>query len=298
MKKLLFITSYLVLIISHLYSQSNHFTIGDHQVIFDNQYYYDLLGDDSIKVDTTRVLLKFSESVLIATRNAIISYGFTELSHSNSGVYCFKYPLQESFLESATWLSNQSNIEEIHWSHLLKPPYLDVTIPHDQHTANPPYWELIKTQIAYSPDVEDYAWQHTVGEQWIRVAIIDDGLLWSDADFSPDNGLGYDYYNGDPNPEPTAYEFSHGTTMASIIAARTGNQFGLCGIAGGYYYDTTIYPITMMALRVGGPLEWSTGALYVISYQLTHMPENLLKYLINSVLDFYLSLKKCIMKFY
>lgn len=56
MKKLLFITSYLVLIISHLYSQSNHFTIGDHQVIFDNQYYYDLLGDDSIKVDTTRVL--------------------------------------------------------------------------------------------------------------------------------------------------------------------------------------------------------------------------------------------------
>jgi len=114
------------------------------------------------------------------------------------------------------------------------------------------YWELEKTSISYWEntwgDPQQYAWSYSVGNPNIIVAILDDGLTWADADFTPDNQLGYDYYSDDYTTEPVLGHVSHGTTMASIIAGKTANQHGLCGIAGGYGPSNA--PVTLMIQRV------------------------------------------------
>lgn len=103
-----------------------------------------------------------------------------------------------------------------------------------------------RTQICWEDDETPYAWQLTTGDPNVTIAVLDDGLVIT-PDFD-ENLPGYDYYDNDIDYSPNPYHVSHGTRMSTIIAAKTSNQYGLYGIAGGDGQSSK--PITIMTLRV------------------------------------------------
>jgi len=91
---------------------------------------------------------------------------------------------------------------------------------------NDPYWgsqwapEKIEAQIA---------WDTTVGDSSILVAVVDTGIYYAHEDLA-DNyvALGYDWVNDDPYPLD---DNGHGTHCAGIIAAVINNNVGIAGLA-------------------------------------------------------------------
>ena len=87
--------------------------------------------------------------------------------------------------------------------------------------------------VGFDSDAE-LAWDRSQvwGSSSIVIAIIDSGV---DTDH-PDLRVvtGYDYGNGDTNPNPDAIDDGpHGTNCAGVAAARGNNTIGVAGIAGG-----------------------------------------------------------------
>jgi len=84
------------------------------------------------------------------------------------------------------------------------------------------------------------AWQITTGDQSTVIAIIDDGVAQDHVDLATKFVAGYDAYGGDNDPTPNPWD-GHGTAVAGIAAAVTGNPFGIKGIGS---------DVAIMAVRV------------------------------------------------
>ncbi len=86
------------------------------------------------------------------------------------------------------------------------------------------------------------AWNYSVGESFVKVGVIDDGIKYLHPEFGgnpplskvkggtdwTNNGSPWDYYSS-PNQNVTG----HGTQVAGIIGALRNNSQGVAGIAGG-----------------------------------------------------------------
>jgi subtilisin family serine protease len=132
-------------------------------------------------------------------------------------------------------------------------------------------WGLRNTRVPGMDINVTTAWEYTTGDPRVIVAIIDGSVdlfhqdlypnIWKNTGEIPENGIdddnnGYidDYYgwnfrgnNGDVSPCPFARE-SHGTHVAGIVAARTNNNQGIAGIAGGW---DTAAGVRIMLFRTG-----------------------------------------------
>lgn len=91
---------------------------------------------------------------------------------------------------------------------------------------NDPYWSY---QWGPAKIEADYAWDTTVGDPSVLVAVIDTGIDWDHPDLA-DNyvDLGYDWVHMDPDPMD---DNGHGTHCAGIIAATINNSIGIAGLA-------------------------------------------------------------------
>jgi thermitase len=91
---------------------------------------------------------------------------------------------------------------------------------------NDPDWVL---QWGPAKIEADYAWDTTIGDPSVLVAVIDTGVDWDHPDLT-DNyvPLGYDWVNMDPDPMD---DDGHGTHCAGIIAATLNNGIGVAGLA-------------------------------------------------------------------
>ncbi|MGD8543639.1 MAG: S8 family serine peptidase [Candidatus Bathyarchaeota archaeon] len=91
---------------------------------------------------------------------------------------------------------------------------------------NDPYW-----MMQWGPEkIEaDYAWNTTIGDSSVLVAVIDTGIDWNHPDLVANYvALGYDWVNNDTDPMD---DYGHGTHCAGIIAAELNNSVGIAGVA-------------------------------------------------------------------
>lgn len=103
----------------------------------------------------------------------------------------------------------------------------------------------------YGPPMMGFpaAWSSSAGygSPSIKVAIIDSGLYKAHTDFQASRILtGYDYVNGDANPDDTC---GHGTHVTGTVAATTNNNVGVAGMS-----QATILPLKALQ-AVGGILS-------------------------------------------
>jgi len=75
----------------------------------------------------------------------------------------------------------------------------------------------------------DWAWNTTMGDSSVLVAVVDTGIDWNHPDLA-DNyvPLGYDWANNDSDPMD---DHGHGTHCAGVIAAVINNNIGIAGLA-------------------------------------------------------------------
>ena len=85
------------------------------------------------------------------------------------------------------------------------------------------------------------------GSSAVKVAVIDSGLYKAHADFTPASRFltGYDYVNGDSNPND---DCGHGTHVTGTVAATTNNGAHVAGMS-----QATILPLKALG-AVGGLL--------------------------------------------
>lgn len=91
---------------------------------------------------------------------------------------------------------------------------------------NDPYWG---TQWGPQRIEADYAWNTTVGNSSVLVAVIDTGIDWTHPDIAANYvPVGYDWVNNDTDPMD---DHGHGTHVAGIIAGVINNGIGIAGIS-------------------------------------------------------------------
>jgi subtilisin family serine protease len=115
--------------------------------------------------------------------------------------------------------------EEVHGSNLAR--YTEPNMKFQVLSVpNDPDWSL---QWGPQKIGADWAWNTTIGNSSVLVAVIDTGVDWNHPDLSANYvALGYDWVNGDNNPMD---DHGHGTHCAGIIAAVLNNSVGIAGLA-------------------------------------------------------------------
>jgi hypothetical protein len=95
------------------------------------------------------------------------------------------------------------------------------------------------------------AWAQGYTGQGVTVAVIDDAVLTSHFDLDANIVAGFDFRDGDNNPNPNFSNETHGTFVAGVIAAELANNGGVT-ITGG------AYNARIMPLRISTTVSSST----------------------------------------
>ncbi|MCA8997222.1 MAG: S8 family serine peptidase, partial [Planctomycetaceae bacterium] len=147
-----------------------------------------------------------------------------------------------------------SGLASVHWA---APNYIYAVsdprelIPNDPDYGNQYHHPVMQNQLA---------WDITLGDSGVIIAVTDDGVDWDHVDLAaniwnnpgeiPGNGIdddsngyiddvrGWDFIDNDNNPDHNGTD-SHGTHVSGISAGRTNNSTGIAGTAGG----STIMPL-------------------------------------------------------
>jgi thermitase len=95
-----------------------------------------------------------------------------------------------------------------------------------QLLPNDPYWTY---QWGLQKIEADWAWNTTIGDPSVLVAVVDTGIDYYHPDLAANYApLGYDWVNRDADPMD---DHGHGTHCAGIIAAVSNNSAGIAGLA-------------------------------------------------------------------
>ena len=116
-------------------------------------------------------------------------------------------------------------MEEVRQAKLAS--YVEPTVKlQAQFVPNDPYWNQ---QWGPQRIGADWAWNTTVGDHSVLVAVIDTGIYYLHPDIAPNYvalGFNWAYNNSDPIDD-----YGHGTHCAGIIAAAINNSVGIAGLA-------------------------------------------------------------------
>ena len=128
---------------------------------------------------------------------------------------------------------------------------------HAQVLPNDPrFGELWGLPTIHAPE----AWDLTTGSRTVRVAVVDTGVEYDNADLAANiTKLGLDFYSGDSDPRD---ENGHGTHVAGTIGA-LGNGFGVVGVN---------WQVDLMPIRVLGAT--GSGTTATIANGFVHAAQN------------------------
>ena len=109
----------------------------------------------------------------------------------------------------------------------LQPTYIEYNVAYKAcFVPDDQYWSI---QWGPRKIEADYAWNITLGNSSILVAIVDTGIDWNHPDLSANYvPLGYDWVNDDSDPSD---DNGHGTHVAGIVAAVINNSIGVAGLS-------------------------------------------------------------------
>jgi len=118
------------------------------------------------------------------------------------------------------------------------------------------------------------AWEITTGSALVVVAVIDTGIVSRHEDLSGVTVAGYDFVEGDTNPEdpgcPDATIPSHGTHLSGTIAALTNNGRGVAGVNWGGVGSAKIMPLRIFTNDGGSCAATTSRIVDAIYYAVSH----------------------------
>jgi subtilisin family serine protease len=125
----------------------------------------------------------------------------------------------------------------------FRPKLFGQVMPND--TYFPDQWHLNNTGQSggtYDADIDaPEAWEITIGDPNIVVAVLDDGIDTSHPDLINNIVVGYDFYDDNNDPSPTG-DAAHGTACAGLIAAHGNNGTGVTGVT----WNCKIMPVRII----------------------------------------------------
>ncbi|MDX9906848.1 MAG: S8 family serine peptidase, partial [Bacteroidales bacterium] len=266
----------LLLIASFLRSQT-YYDVGKYKLLFLDEKYYDISDGDTFQVKTDYILIKLNDTISENRKQAFNStFPITPQNTSSSQIIRYSINPGTNFIELVNGFDNSSDVQFYDINHLC--PLSDIGRPNDNLA-------LIDSKIINHPNLLwPYehtglfeAWQLTSGHSMIIVADLDNGI-WEnhpDLDYGSDTysnlwinfgeGSIPDNVDNDQNGKVDdihGWNFpadnnqllleqwpmtSHGTICSSIIAAKTNNNIGIWGVAGGY--STKGISVMMLNIR-------------------------------------------------
>jgi subtilisin family serine protease len=115
-----------------------------------------------------------------------------------------------------------ARLSALPWIQAAEPNYIAYaadTYPNDPYIDR--QWNMRRI---YAPA----AWDLTMGDDTIVVAVVDTGIDYSHPEFAGRRRPGWDYVNDDNDPSD---DNGHGTHVSGILAAAAGNGIGVAGLA-------------------------------------------------------------------
>lgn len=101
------------------------------------------------------------------------------------------------------------------------------------------------------------AWNQTMGNKDLIVAVVDTGVDYNHPDLAGTVIKGKDFTGEDPKGLDPIDSFGHGTHVAGIIAAHANNQIGVAGVAP----NVKILAVKVLSAKGGGSLFAIAGGI-------------------------------------
>ncbi|KAF4663031.1 Suppressor of the cold-sensitive snRNP bioproteinsis mutant brr1-1 [Perkinsus chesapeaki] len=174
----------------------------------------------------------FIKSVRIKTLTHLnIQIVWTSVDHVDSVTFCNYTAMASRLLPDILVICADNPVAKLDGGHNPKRCECDL------HVNDPGACTQCQLKRMHMPEVWDLVHQHTLRD--VSVAIIDDGIDFSDPDLAPARGVfrrsdgvilhgSWDTVYNTSNPHITR---RHGTKIAQIMAAKVNNSHGMAGIA-------------------------------------------------------------------
>jgi len=255
MKKIVFILWFCnIFQFPQIFAQTTHY-LQNGKIIYEaNGILLDITRGDSLRILKNVVLIKYSSATSDVNIASIEKVNNLKRKYScSTGWIVYNVPDTSAIINLVTELLTKIGNSEFQFNYQLT--YFSLT-PDDPEYPN--QWYLDDIMV---PE----AWDLTTGKPEIKVAVLDQGTDWHNDDLGPDNGLGWDFIHNNSNTYPKDWQHWHGNMISSIIAAKTNNNLGSSGIAGGWNSS----PVKIVMCKVGddnpdmaacaAAIDWAVG---------------------------------------
>jgi hypothetical protein len=264
-KNTIFITFLLALCLN-TYAQEP-FDVNGYLIFEKNGEYYNIVGSDTLKIVQNSVILRYTEEATLEQINSLEQL----------------YDLKKRFHTPTDWISYRTDgiidivylVESLTQHTILSKVLFNRIIPYcadpDESVWVPRNYQYpnfgdqfcdfntLPYNVSHLLMEIDLAWNYVTGSNNVIIAFIDSGIDIN----NPDLGLGNDSYHNlwvhpqipgihgwnfiDNNSDIEDDIKSHGTLVASIACAKTNNNTGTFGVAGGWYDEGA----RIMTLKAG-----------------------------------------------
>lgn len=228
--------------------------INGFRIIEINGEYYDISSADTLKIVSDVVTLKYDE---IATSEVIenieLTYNLVKSFHAPTGWINYKIRPNDDIVDIMQDLTLNNFVYRALFNRVI--PYLadpDESAWVQRPELLPLVDELcglanIPYNVSHLLMEVDLAWDITAGSADIIIGFVDSGTAIEHPDLGEGNDTYHNLWQHPENPNVFGWNFidqnsnvndswgeSHGTLVASIACAKTNNNLGTFGVAGGW----------------------------------------------------------------
>lgn len=258
----------MIFLISSAFGQQ-YYSFGEKTLKYANNQWHEVYRGTDYKVVDSLISIRFKNGIdTVQIHNFMLQYSLQLIKKSAHNFYTFNIENSINVIELMLLIEQNDTIVDIaeHYCYAI---FLDTeTNNNNINYCDDPFipddngysiqWHLDMVQA-------DCAWTIETGGNDIIVAIIDTGVdsNHEDLGFGVDNYQnliqGYNFHNSNTNTNDI---HGHGTKVTGIIGAKTNNNIGISGIAGGWHNQG----VSIMPLKVDENLASTNEIIDAIYY--------------------------------